>query len=124
MAPWTKTTTERYGVVKWNFVAKGQKQLSLEVGDTVHIQEVCDGWYRGYLSRNKAQQSVCLHGFYSCIPQTPETESGLHLTVISSQLLGDKGVWHHSLASADRRTLAGVPENQLQMRGINSLAVL
>uniref|UniRef100_A0A4W6EML2 Dedicator of cytokinesis 2 n=1 Tax=Lates calcarifer TaxID=8187 RepID=A0A4W6EML2_LATCA len=29
--------------VKWNFVAKGQKQLSLEVGDTVHIQEVCDG---------------------------------------------------------------------------------
>uniref|UniRef100_A0A4W6ENN2 Dedicator of cytokinesis 2 n=1 Tax=Lates calcarifer TaxID=8187 RepID=A0A4W6ENN2_LATCA len=45
-------------VLKWNFVAKGQKQLSLEVGDTVHIQEVCDGWYRGYLSRNKSQQGV------------------------------------------------------------------
>ncbi|XP_032411020.1 LOW QUALITY PROTEIN: dedicator of cytokinesis 2 [Xiphophorus hellerii] len=58
MAPWTRTTTERYGVVKWNFVGKGDKQLSLEVGDTVHIQEVCDGWYRGYLTRNKAQKGV------------------------------------------------------------------
>uniref|UniRef100_A0A3P8T0T1 SH3 domain-containing protein n=1 Tax=Amphiprion percula TaxID=161767 RepID=A0A3P8T0T1_AMPPE len=62
MAPWTRTTTERYGVVKWNFVGQGEKQLSLEVGDTVHIQEVCDGWYRGYLARNKSQQfsSMCV----------------------------------------------------------------
>uniref|UniRef100_A0A3B4UKS3 Dedicator of cytokinesis 2 n=1 Tax=Seriola dumerili TaxID=41447 RepID=A0A3B4UKS3_SERDU len=58
MAPWTRTTTERYGVVKWNFVGKGEKHLSLEVGDTVCIQEVCDGWYRGHLARNKAQQGV------------------------------------------------------------------
>ncbi|XP_051275263.1 dedicator of cytokinesis protein 2 isoform X2 [Dicentrarchus labrax] len=58
MAPWTRTISERYGVVKWNFVGQGEKQLSLEVGDTVHIQEVCDGWYRGYLARNKAQQGV------------------------------------------------------------------
>ncbi|KAM7417649.1 hypothetical protein PAMA_017336 [Pampus argenteus] len=58
MAPWARTTTERYGVVKWNFVPKGEKQLFLEVGDAVHIQEVCDGWYRGYLVRNKAQQGV------------------------------------------------------------------
>ncbi|XP_077465336.1 dedicator of cytokinesis 2 [Stigmatopora argus] len=58
MTPWTRTTTERYGVVKWNFVGSGQKQLSLEVGDTVYIQESCDGWYKGYLARNKAQQGV------------------------------------------------------------------
>uniref|UniRef100_A0A8D3CTP5 Dedicator of cytokinesis 2 n=1 Tax=Scophthalmus maximus TaxID=52904 RepID=A0A8D3CTP5_SCOMX len=58
MAPWTRTATERYGVVRWNFVGKGEKQLSLEVGDAVHIQEVCDGWYLGYLARNKAQQGV------------------------------------------------------------------
>uniref|UniRef100_A0A3B3WRS8 SH3 domain-containing protein n=1 Tax=Poecilia mexicana TaxID=48701 RepID=A0A3B3WRS8_9TELE len=45
-------------LVKWNFVGKGEKQLSLEVGDTVHIQEVCEGWYRGYLTRNKAQKGV------------------------------------------------------------------
>lgn len=30
-------------LVKWNFVSQGEKQLSLEIGDMVHIQEVCDG---------------------------------------------------------------------------------
>lgn len=29
--------------VKWNFVAKVEKQLSLAIGDTVHIQESCEG---------------------------------------------------------------------------------
>ncbi|XP_071370325.1 dedicator of cytokinesis protein 2, partial [Centroberyx affinis] len=58
MAPWTRTCTKRYGVVKWNFAGQGEKQLSLEVGDTVHIQEVCDGWYKGYLARNKARQGA------------------------------------------------------------------
>uniref|UniRef100_A0A672S3Z5 Dedicator of cytokinesis 2 n=1 Tax=Sinocyclocheilus grahami TaxID=75366 RepID=A0A672S3Z5_SINGR len=43
MAPWTKTNSQRYGVVKWNFVAKAEKQLSLAIGDTVHIQESCEG---------------------------------------------------------------------------------
>ncbi|XP_035017621.1 dedicator of cytokinesis protein 2 isoform X2 [Hippoglossus stenolepis] len=58
MAPWTRTTKERYGVVKWNFIGTGEKQLSLEVGDAVHIQEACEGWYRGYLARNKTQKGV------------------------------------------------------------------
>eukprot|EP00064_Thunnus_orientalis_P002714 superscaffoldBa00000208_g2721 len=58
MSPWATTTAERYGVVKWNFVGKGEKQLSLEVGDAVHILEACDGWYKGYLVRNRAQQGV------------------------------------------------------------------
>uniref|UniRef100_A0A673BXH1 Dedicator of cytokinesis 2 n=1 Tax=Sphaeramia orbicularis TaxID=375764 RepID=A0A673BXH1_9TELE len=44
--------------IEWNFVSQGEKHLSLEVGDTVHIQEACDGWYRGYLARNKALQGV------------------------------------------------------------------
>ncbi|KAL0974067.1 hypothetical protein UPYG_G00214930 [Umbra pygmaea] len=58
MAPWMRTTTERYGVVTWNFIGNGEKQLSLEVGDTVYIQEACDGWYKGFLARNKDQQGV------------------------------------------------------------------
>uniref|UniRef100_A0A671UKP2 Dedicator of cytokinesis 2 n=1 Tax=Sparus aurata TaxID=8175 RepID=A0A671UKP2_SPAAU len=32
-----------FSLVKWNFVGKGEKQLSLEVGDMVFIQEACDG---------------------------------------------------------------------------------
>uniref|UniRef100_A0A4W5P108 Dedicator of cytokinesis 2 n=1 Tax=Hucho hucho TaxID=62062 RepID=A0A4W5P108_9TELE len=30
-------------LVMWNFIGLGEKQLSLEIGDTVHIQETCDG---------------------------------------------------------------------------------
>lgn len=30
-------------LVKWNFVGQNEKHLSLEVGETVHIQEVCEG---------------------------------------------------------------------------------
>ncbi|KAL2077284.1 hypothetical protein ACEWY4_026788 [Coilia grayii] len=58
MAPWTQTTTERYGVAKWNFTASHQMQLSLEVGDTVHIQMACEGWYKGYLVKNKEMQGA------------------------------------------------------------------
>ncbi|KAJ0050076.1 hypothetical protein NL108_011796, partial [Boleophthalmus pectinirostris] len=32
-----------YVLVKWNFRGKGEQQLSLEVGETVHIQEECEG---------------------------------------------------------------------------------
>uniref|UniRef100_A0A673VVA9 Dedicator of cytokinesis 2 n=1 Tax=Salmo trutta TaxID=8032 RepID=A0A673VVA9_SALTR len=53
-----RTTTERYGVVTWNFIGLGEKQLSLEIGDTVHIQETCDGWYKGYLVRNNDRQGT------------------------------------------------------------------
>ncbi|XP_035376244.1 dedicator of cytokinesis protein 2 [Electrophorus electricus] len=58
MAPWTRTTTERYGVVKWNFTAKDERQLSLVVGETVHIQEACEGWFKGYLTRNKEHKGA------------------------------------------------------------------
>uniref|UniRef100_A0A8C7RZW3 Dedicator of cytokinesis 2 n=1 Tax=Oncorhynchus mykiss TaxID=8022 RepID=A0A8C7RZW3_ONCMY len=42
----------------WNFIGLGEKQLSLEIGDTVHIQETCDGWYKGYLVRNNDRQGA------------------------------------------------------------------
>lgn len=30
-------------LVKWNFVGQGERQLTLDIGDTVHIEEFCDG---------------------------------------------------------------------------------
>ena len=30
-------------LVKWNFAGQGEKQLTLDIGDTVHIEEFCDG---------------------------------------------------------------------------------
>ncbi|XP_052471517.1 dedicator of cytokinesis protein 2 isoform X1 [Carassius gibelio] len=58
MAPWTKTSSQRYGVVKWNFVAKAEKQLSLAIGDTVHIQESCEGWFKGYVIKDKEKKGA------------------------------------------------------------------
>uniref|UniRef100_A0A8C2GAV3 Dedicator of cytokinesis 2 n=1 Tax=Cyprinus carpio TaxID=7962 RepID=A0A8C2GAV3_CYPCA len=58
MAPWTKTVSQRYGVVKWNFVAKAEKQLSLAIGDTVHIQESCEGWFKGYVIKDKEKKGA------------------------------------------------------------------
>uniref|UniRef100_A0A671KFL3 Dedicator of cytokinesis protein 2-like n=1 Tax=Sinocyclocheilus anshuiensis TaxID=1608454 RepID=A0A671KFL3_9TELE len=58
MAPWTKTNSQRYGVVKWNFVAKAEKQLSLAIGDTVHIQESCEGWFKGYVIKDKEKKGA------------------------------------------------------------------
>ncbi|XP_068596608.1 dedicator of cytokinesis protein 2 [Brachionichthys hirsutus] len=79
MTPWTKTASERFGVAKWNFVSQGEKQLSLEVGDVVQIQEVCDGWYRGYLARNKAKQGLFPVSF-------------IHLKEVFIEKLGDKEI--------------------------------
>ncbi|KAM9795094.1 dedicator of cytokinesis 2 [Neosynchiropus ocellatus] len=58
MVSWKRTTLERFGVVKWSFAGRDEKQLSLEIGETVYIQEACEGWYKGYLARNKARQGV------------------------------------------------------------------
>ncbi|XP_060771126.1 dedicator of cytokinesis protein 2 [Neoarius graeffei] len=58
MTPWIRTTSERYGVVKWNFAAKTEKQLSLTVGETVQIEEACEGWFMGYLTRNKDKKGA------------------------------------------------------------------
>uniref|UniRef100_H3CK12 Dedicator of cytokinesis 2 n=1 Tax=Tetraodon nigroviridis TaxID=99883 RepID=H3CK12_TETNG len=77
MAPWTKAVSERYGVVKWNFVGQGEKQLTLDIGDTVHIEEVCDGWYRGYLARNRAKQGLFPANF-------------VHLKEVNIQKRGDE----------------------------------
>uniref|UniRef100_A0A8C2KLQ7 Dedicator of cytokinesis 5 n=1 Tax=Cyprinus carpio TaxID=7962 RepID=A0A8C2KLQ7_CYPCA len=50
--------------VKWlfpsiyNYDARGEPELSLQVGDTVHILETFEGWYRGYTLRQKSQKGI------------------------------------------------------------------
>ncbi|XP_061900046.1 dedicator of cytokinesis protein 2 [Entelurus aequoreus] len=85
MAPWAMTTVERYGVVKWNFAGSGENQLSLEVGDTVYIQEACDGWYRGYLARNKAHQGVFPASFVH-LRETIVQQRGDEEVVLSAEM--------------------------------------
>ncbi|PVD30241.1 hypothetical protein C0Q70_09503 [Pomacea canaliculata] len=59
MTVW-KTTDSRtkLGVVIYNYTADGQYQLSLDVGDTVHILEETTDWFRGYTTKNKAQKGI------------------------------------------------------------------
>ncbi|XP_019491480.1 PREDICTED: dedicator of cytokinesis protein 2 [Hipposideros armiger] len=58
MAPWRKTDKERHGVAIYNFHGIGARQLSLQVGDVVRIQETCGDWYKGYLLKHKLLQGI------------------------------------------------------------------
>ncbi|KAK1161120.1 dedicator of cytokinesis protein 2-like [Acipenser oxyrinchus oxyrinchus] len=58
MAPWSRSKEQKYGVATYNFNGTGEIQLSLQIGDTVHIQETCEGWFKGYLTKNKSREGV------------------------------------------------------------------
>ncbi|XP_076849032.1 dedicator of cytokinesis protein 5 isoform X2 [Brachyhypopomus gauderio] len=58
MTRWIPTKKEKYGVAIYNYDAKGEQELYLQVGDTVHILEMFEGWYRGYTLRQKSQKIV------------------------------------------------------------------
>ncbi|XP_061642302.1 dedicator of cytokinesis protein 3-like isoform X2 [Phyllopteryx taeniolatus] len=48
---WTPTDDERLGVAIFTFRSCVPQTLTLELGETVHIVEKCDGWFRGFSSR-------------------------------------------------------------------------
>ncbi|XP_016089472.1 dedicator of cytokinesis protein 5-like [Sinocyclocheilus grahami] len=58
MTLWIPTKREKYGVAIYNYDARGEPELSLQVGDTVHILETFEGWYRGYTLRQKSQKGI------------------------------------------------------------------
>uniref|UniRef100_A0A8C3BUV3 Dedicator of cytokinesis 5 n=1 Tax=Cairina moschata TaxID=8855 RepID=A0A8C3BUV3_CAIMO len=47
----------------YNYDAVQDVELSLQVGDTVHILEMYEGWYRGYTLRNKSKKCNALFPF-------------------------------------------------------------
>ncbi|KAM9743108.1 dedicator of cytokinesis protein 5 isoform 1-T1 [Menidia menidia] len=58
MTRWIPTKKEKYGVAIYNYDPSGQQELCLQVGDTVHILEKFEGWYRGYTLRKKSQRGI------------------------------------------------------------------
>ncbi|CAM5142296.1 unnamed protein product [Natator depressus] len=58
MAPWQPTKKEKYGVALWNFSGTNEHHLPLQIGDTVHILQALEGWYRGYSLRNRATWGI------------------------------------------------------------------
>ncbi|KAM4653383.1 dedicator of cytokinesis protein 2 isoform 2-T2 [Amazona ochrocephala] len=57
MARWSKTD-KKSGVAIYNFKGTGIPQLTLQIGDVVHILESCEGWYKGYLVRHKGSEGI------------------------------------------------------------------
>ncbi|NXE57469.1 DOCK2 protein, partial [Casuarius casuarius] len=42
----------------WNFPRTNEHHLPLQVGETVHILQASEGWYRGYSLRNRAARGI------------------------------------------------------------------
>uniref|UniRef100_UPI00358F3F9F dedicator of cytokinesis protein 1-like n=1 Tax=Myxine glutinosa TaxID=7769 RepID=UPI00358F3F9F len=57
MGIWKPTEEAKFGVATYNFKAAGPHQISLQVGDTVHIFEECEGWYHGVI-RHSEQKGI------------------------------------------------------------------
>ncbi|XP_054832952.1 dedicator of cytokinesis protein 2 [Eublepharis macularius] len=57
MSPWQKMD-KKIGVAIYNFSATQVPQLSLHIGDVVHILECSEDWYKGYLVRHKGIQGI------------------------------------------------------------------
>ncbi|NXL67511.1 DOCK2 protein, partial [Chordeiles acutipennis] len=42
----------------WNFPRSSEHHLPLQIGETVHILQASEGWYRGYSLRNRAARGI------------------------------------------------------------------
>ncbi|XP_034261929.1 dedicator of cytokinesis protein 2 isoform X2 [Pantherophis guttatus] len=57
MTPWHKSE-KKTGVAIYNFKATQVPQISLQIGDVVHISEDHEDWYRGHLVRHKETEGI------------------------------------------------------------------
>ncbi|XP_067326775.1 dedicator of cytokinesis protein 5 isoform X1 [Anolis sagrei] len=85
MARWIPTKREKYGVAIYNYDAAQDVELSLQVGDTVHILEMYEDWYRGYTLRNKSKKGI-FPSTYIHLKEATVQDGGQHETVIPNEL--------------------------------------
>ncbi|KAK7916336.1 hypothetical protein WMY93_012097 [Mugilogobius chulae] len=78
---WTPTEDEKIGVVLCNFRGSVNQALALEVGETVHILEKCEGWYRGFSTRKPNVKGV-FPATYIHLKKAIVTNRGPHETVV------------------------------------------
>ncbi|NXL85151.1 DOCK1 protein, partial [Alectura lathami] len=69
----------------YNYDARGPDELSLQIGDTVHILETYEGWYRGYTLRKKSKKGIFPASYIHLKEATVEGK-GQHETVIPNEL--------------------------------------
>uniref|UniRef100_A0A8D1N972 Dedicator of cytokinesis protein 5 n=1 Tax=Sus scrofa TaxID=9823 RepID=A0A8D1N972_PIG len=85
MARWIPTKRQKYGVAIYNYNASQDVELSLQIGDTVHILEMYEGWYRGYTLQNKSKKGIFPETYIHLKEATVE-DRGQHETVIPGEL--------------------------------------
>ncbi|ELK36810.1 Dedicator of cytokinesis protein 1 [Myotis davidii] len=69
----------------YNYDARGVDELSLQIGDTVHILETYEGWYRGYTLRKKSKKGI-FPASYIHLKEAIVEGKGQDETVIPSDL--------------------------------------
>ncbi|XP_076266616.1 dedicator of cytokinesis spg isoform X4 [Rhynchophorus ferrugineus] len=79
---WTPTKTKKYGVAIYNWrVPDCRFGLPLEIGDTVQILEECQGWYRGFATKNRAHKGIFPQS-YIFLKQCKVDNEGLYESVV------------------------------------------
>uniref|UniRef100_A0A673MAV9 Dedicator of cytokinesis protein 1-like n=1 Tax=Sinocyclocheilus rhinocerous TaxID=307959 RepID=A0A673MAV9_9TELE len=69
----------------YNYDARSDEELSLQIGDTVHILETYEGWYRGYRLRRKSKKGV-FPACYINLKEATVEGNGQKETVIPTEL--------------------------------------
>ncbi|XP_023592526.1 dedicator of cytokinesis protein 5 [Trichechus manatus latirostris] len=69
----------------YNYNASQDVELSLQIGDTVHILEMYEGWYRGYTLQNKSKKGIFPETYIHLKAATVE-DRGQNETVIPGEL--------------------------------------
>ncbi|KAG8435496.1 hypothetical protein GDO86_013434 [Hymenochirus boettgeri] len=86
MTRWVPTKREeKYGVAIYNYDAKGADELSIQIGDTVHILETHEGWFRGYALRKKSKKGI-FPANYVHLKEATVDGKGQHETIIPSDI--------------------------------------
>uniref|UniRef100_H3CYE2 Dedicator of cytokinesis 1 n=1 Tax=Tetraodon nigroviridis TaxID=99883 RepID=H3CYE2_TETNG len=69
----------------YNYDARGEEELSLQIGDTVHILEKYEDWFRGYRLRRKSKKGI-FPACYIHLKEATVEGSGQKETVIPTEL--------------------------------------
>uniref|UniRef100_A0A672RAW2 Dedicator of cytokinesis 1 n=1 Tax=Sinocyclocheilus grahami TaxID=75366 RepID=A0A672RAW2_SINGR len=74
-----------YFISIYNYDARSDEELSLQIGDTVHILETYEGWYRGYRLRRKSKKGV-FPACYINLKEATVEGNGQKETVIPTEI--------------------------------------
>ncbi|XP_044152045.1 dedicator of cytokinesis protein 1 [Bufo gargarizans] len=86
MTRWVPTKKEeKYGVALYNYSPRGADELCLQIGDTVHLLETHEGWYRGYVLRKKSKKGIFPASYIHLKEATVEGK-GQHEAVVPCEI--------------------------------------